>query len=70
VTRPREPLCVAGTNGITNGWCLGGTPCPNGSSDCTANAPPGSTCTQTAYGPWCISTVFPLGSADLDAGPG
>jgi hypothetical protein len=54
---------ITGANGITNGWCFSATRCPNGNADCTANGFPGSTCAQTAYGPECISTQFPLGSA-------
>lgn len=59
---------LTGTTGIPNGWCFGGTSCPNGNSDCTAHGFPGSTCVQTAYGPQCISAQFPLGSAAPDAG--
>jgi hypothetical protein len=50
---------LTGTNGITNGWCFGGTACPNGNADCTANGFPGSTCAMTAYGPQCLSAQFP-----------
>jgi hypothetical protein len=64
--------CYAITNltgkfGITNGWCFGGAPCPNGDSDCTAAQSLG-TCVQTAYGPQCLSAQFPLGSAAPDGG--
>jgi hypothetical protein len=59
---------LTGTSGITNGWCFPGTPCPGGTADCTASGFQGSVCTQTAYGPWCISSQFPLGSAAPDGG--
>jgi hypothetical protein len=48
---------LTGKNGITNGWCMGAAPCPNGQGDCPANS--GLTCTQTAYGPLCLSSQFP-----------
>lgn len=46
------------TNFSDNGYCFGATPCPNGQSDCMSD-----TCTDTAYGPFCIDTAFPLGNA-------
>jgi hypothetical protein len=54
--------------GVPNGFCEPGTPCPNVASDYTTV--PGTTCTQTAHGPQCLSKTFPLGTEGLDAGAG
>jgi hypothetical protein len=59
---------LTGANGVTNGWCFGGSPCAT-TADCTSWFP-GSTCESTAYGLQCLSSQFPLGSAAPDAGPG
>jgi hypothetical protein len=42
-----------------NGYCFGGTACPNGQSDCKTP----KTCTQTQYGPYCLDATYPLGGA-------
>jgi hypothetical protein len=52
---------VTGVGGVTNGYCSLGTPCPNGASDCSSEAT--ATCTETQYGPFCVYSQFPLGSA-------
>jgi hypothetical protein len=52
--------------GVPNGFCLPGTACPNGMSDCAMLT--GSTCTMTADGPLCLDSMFPLGSGALDGG--
>jgi hypothetical protein len=52
---------LTGTNGVTNGFCKLGTPCPKGASDCSGI--PQSTCTDTLYGPICLAGGFPLGGA-------
>jgi hypothetical protein len=57
---------LTGTPGIPNGFCLPPIPCPHGPADCAQS--PGTTCTTTAYGPECLSTQFPLGSAAPDGG--
>lgn len=49
-------------NGVTgslvnNGWCLGGTPCPNGQTDCASK--PNTTCTNKNGTMYCIDTMFP-----------
>jgi len=50
-----------GVGGVTNGYCSPPTPCPKGASDCSSDAM--STCTETKYGPFCLHSQFPLGSA-------
>jgi hypothetical protein len=40
-----------------NKYCLNAAPCPNGQTDCTAA---NTTCTNTAYGPYCIDNTIPL----------
>jgi hypothetical protein len=52
---------LTGTTGVSNGFCFNGTPCPKGASDCAAI--PMSACTATKYGPICLTSDFPLGSA-------
>jgi hypothetical protein len=55
---------LTGKNGITNGWCFGATPCPNGDLDCMGFG----SCVMTTYGPECLSKQFPLGSAGAGDG--
>jgi hypothetical protein len=57
---------LTGTPGIPNGFCLPATPCPHGPADCAQSS--GTTCTATVYGPECLDTQFPLGSAAPDGG--
>jgi hypothetical protein len=55
---------VSGLTGskVNNGYCFGATACPKGQSDCTStNAK--VLCTDTKYGPFCVDTTFPLGTA-------
>jgi hypothetical protein len=46
--------------GLPKGYCLGGTPCPNGQTDCKSA---GETCKDTKYGPFCTNSKYPLGDA-------
>jgi len=61
-------LAVGGLTGkgTDNGFCLGGTGCPNGDADCAQHA--GTTCTATKDGPFCLPAAFPLGGETPDAG--
>ncbi len=59
---PITNLTGTGTGETNNGWCLTPTPCPNGVSDCANNL--GPSCVQTADGPFCLSTKYPLPVAD------
>jgi hypothetical protein len=52
-------------SGVDNGYCLGAPGCPNGAGDCTQT---GTMCTQTKFGPFCLSPMFPLGSTAPDDG--
>ncbi len=46
--------------GLPNrGYCFGATPCPNGQAACQAP----DKCTATKYGPFCLDTKYPLGTA-------
>jgi len=54
--------------GVPNGFCFPANPCPNGASDCSMIT--GTACTATAYGPQCLPSNFPLGSATPDGGTG
>lgn len=46
---------------VDNGFCFGATACPNG-NECTGD----DVCTDTKYGPFCLDTIYPLGSAAPD----
>ena len=46
-----------------NGYCFGATPCPNGQAACQSP----DKCTATKYGPFCLDTTYPLGTAALVA---
>jgi hypothetical protein len=54
---PITNLTGTGPGEVPNGWCFGATACPNGASDCTAQA--GTKCTQTSAGPFCLNPTFP-----------
>jgi hypothetical protein len=59
---PITNLTGTGKGEVPNGWCFGATACPGGQGDCSGDM--GTTCQQTAAGPVCLSTTYPLGGAD------
>lgn len=61
----QNPYLWCKSNEVTDhGFCVPASPCPGGEEDCTE----GRKCTETAYGPYCIDSVFPLGDAVPGAG--
>lgn len=65
--------CFGATFQKGNGYCLPAVDCPNGDVDCvdSSSNPLKEKCHATKYGPKCIDTTWPLGTAaPIDGGAG
>ncbi|KYF72884.1 hypothetical protein BE17_47970 [Sorangium cellulosum] len=62
-------IAIPGLTGrrVENGYCLSTDACPGGDGDCRNDL---DRCTPTRFGPFCLPSTFPLGSAAPDETPG